>query len=30
MATGGGKDPAKLGEALKQVPEIARKMLAGT
>jgi alanyl-tRNA synthetase len=28
MATGGGRDPAKLGEALKQVPEIARKLLA--
>jgi alanyl-tRNA synthetase len=30
MATGGGKDPAKLGEALKRVPEIARKLLAKT
>ncbi|MCH7523149.1 MAG: hypothetical protein IH920_05200 [Chloroflexi bacterium] len=30
MATGGGKDPAKLAEALKQVPDIVRKLLAGT
>jgi alanyl-tRNA synthetase len=30
MATGGGKDPAKLADALKQVPEIARKLLAST
>ncbi len=29
LATGGGKDPAKLAEVLKQVPEIARKLLAG-
>jgi alanyl-tRNA synthetase len=29
LATGGGKDPAKLAEALKQVPDIARKLLAG-
>jgi alanyl-tRNA synthetase len=29
MAQGGGKDPAKLAEALKQVPDIARKLLAG-
>jgi alanyl-tRNA synthetase len=28
MATGGGKDPAKLADALKQVPNIARKLLA--
>jgi alanyl-tRNA synthetase len=27
MATGGGKDPAKLAEVLKQVPDIARKLL---
>ncbi len=30
MATGGGKDPAKLAYALKQVPDIVRKLLAGT
>ncbi len=30
MATGGGKDPAKLAHALKQVPDIVRKLLAGT
>jgi alanyl-tRNA synthetase len=30
MATGGGKDPAKLADALKQVPHIVRKLLAGT
>jgi alanyl-tRNA synthetase len=29
LATGGGKDRAKLAEALKQVPDIARKLLAG-
>ena len=29
LATGGGKDPAQLAEALKQVPDIARKLLAG-
>ncbi|MEE8346533.1 MAG: DHHA1 domain-containing protein, partial [Dehalococcoidia bacterium] len=28
MATGGGKDPAKLSQALKQVPDIARKLLS--
>jgi alanyl-tRNA synthetase len=28
MATGGGKNPAKLADALKQVPDIARKLLA--
>jgi len=27
MATGGGKDPAKLDKALGQVPRIARKLL---
>jgi alanyl-tRNA synthetase len=27
MATGGGKDPAMLEEALRQVPEIARRLL---
>jgi alanyl-tRNA synthetase len=27
MATGGGKDPAKLAKVLKQVPDIARKLL---
>ncbi len=30
MATGAGKDPAKLADALKQVPDIVRKLLAGT
>ncbi len=30
MATGGGKDPARLAYALKQVPDIVRKLLAGT
>jgi alanyl-tRNA synthetase len=28
MATGGGKDPGKLSEALKTVPEIARRLLS--
>jgi alanyl-tRNA synthetase len=28
MATGGGKDPDKLSQALKQVPDIARKLLS--
>ncbi len=27
LATGGGKDPAKLAEALKRVPELARSLL---
>jgi hypothetical protein len=27
MATGGGKDPAKLAYALKQVPDVARRLL---
>jgi alanyl-tRNA synthetase len=28
MATGGGKDPAKLADALKQVPDVARRLLS--
>ncbi len=30
MATGGGKDPAKLAEVLKQVPDVARRLLSRT
>ena len=28
MATGGGKDPAKLAKVLKQAPDVARRLLS--